>query len=123
MSSANAAERQLVIFNWSDYMDPALIEKFEQRYDAKVSEVYYSSDDNRTEMLQENSAEGYDLILVSDSDLYLYGKHQWITELDYSQIPNIKHISPRWREATEAAGKYAVPFFGGPPELYTVAIW
>jgi spermidine/putrescine transport system substrate-binding protein len=31
-----AAERQLVILNWTDYLDPALIEKFEQRYDAKV---------------------------------------------------------------------------------------
>lgn len=111
--SASAAERQLIILNWSDYMDPALIEKFEQRYGVKVREVYYSSDDNRTEVLQESNGEGYDLILTSDSDLYLYAKHQWITELDYSQIPNIKHISPRWREATEAAGQYAVPFFWG----------
>ncbi|MEH6576801.1 MAG: spermidine/putrescine ABC transporter substrate-binding protein [Amphritea sp.] len=108
-----AAERQLIILNWSDYIDPALIAKFGQRYDARVREVYYSSDDNRTEMLQENNAEDYDLILTSDSDLYLYAKRQWIAPLDYAKIPNMKHIAPRWIDAFEAAGSYAVPYFLG----------
>ncbi|MDX1267803.1 MAG: hypothetical protein R3311_10600, partial [Oceanisphaera sp.] len=61
ISTSQAAPRQLVILTWPDYLDPALVARFEQQYDAKVDEVFFSSDDKRTEMLLANGGIGYDL--------------------------------------------------------------
>ncbi len=108
-----AQEQTLVILNWSDYLDPELIEKFERQYSAGVSVILFSSDDNRTEMLLENDATGYDLILVSGISVSTYAKRGWLAELDPTRIPNLAHIAPRWITAFESAQKYAVPYFWG----------
>ena len=43
-------QRELVLLNWSEYLDPELIEKFEQLHKVKVRERYFESDDLRDEM-------------------------------------------------------------------------
>lgn len=108
-----AAEGQLVILNWSDYLDPALIKKFEQHYDAQVIQSYYSSDDDRTQKLMENNASGYDLILVAGFDLRLYAKRRWIAPLDYTRLPNVQHTAPALKGVFEAADVYGAPYTWG----------
>ncbi len=108
-----AASRQLMILNWSDYLNPELVAEFEKLHDAKVSEVFYSSDDHRTEMLLENSGQGYDLILVSGIDLRLYAKRGWLAPLDHARIPNNSQIEHRWANAFEGAATYGIPYFWG----------
>jgi spermidine/putrescine transport system substrate-binding protein len=111
--ASQAAERQLVILNWADYLDPELVEKFEQRYEVQVIKSYYSSDDNRTQKLVESNASGYDLILVAGVELQHYLNRQWISPLDSSLLPNMQHIDPKWRSTFEAAEIYGVPYFWG----------
>nr|WP_067290088.1 spermidine/putrescine ABC transporter substrate-binding protein [Marinobacterium profundum] len=108
-----AEPRQLVILNWSDYVDPELVVEFEKLHDAKVSSVFYSSDDHRTEMLLENNGQGYDLILVSGIDLRLYAKRGWLAPLDQARIPSISQIDPRWANAFDDAAAYGIPYFWG----------
>ncbi len=91
---ASAANDELVILNWGEYIDPDLIEVFETRHNAKVREVYYESDEQRTQMLLSNDAVGYDLILTSGIDLAFYVKRGWIAPLDTQAIPNLKHLNP-----------------------------
>lgn len=112
-SYSQAASRQLVILNWSDYLDPALVAQFERQYDADVAEIYYSSDDQRTEMMLVNGGRGYDLILVSGVSLETYARRGWIAELDPARAPNLQHLNPHWSQAVEGAEKYGVPYFWG----------
>ena len=60
-----ASGQELRIYNWSEYMDPDLMQRFEQRYQVKVHEIYYESDDIRDEMLLETDGQGYDIALVN----------------------------------------------------------
>tara|TARA_R110002095_G_scaffold145253_4_gene125693 strand:- start:9159 stop:10211 length:1053 start_codon:yes stop_codon:yes gene_type:complete len=108
-----AASKELVILNWADYLAPELVAKFEARYGAKITEIYYESDEQRTQMLVDNDAVGYDLILTSGIDLGFYAKKGWLRPLDLAAIPNLKHISPSWRNASKDADAYGVPFFWG----------
>ena len=39
-ASAQAQEDKLYIFNWSQYMDPEIIEAFEEKHDVEVVENY-----------------------------------------------------------------------------------
>ena len=58
-------QRTLTLLNWSEYLDPELIAKFEQEFNAKLNEVYFESDDLRDDMMLETDGRGYDLVLVS----------------------------------------------------------
>ncbi|WP_439860590.1 polyamine ABC transporter substrate-binding protein [Pseudomonas sp. MBLB4136] len=112
-SLGSASERQLLILNWSDYLDPELVEAFERQHGAKVVQSYYSSDEVRTQILLENDAEGYDLILTSGVDLAPYAKRGWIAPLDHARLPGFSHLEPRWLQAFPAAQSHGAPYFWG----------
>ncbi len=105
--------RSLVLLNWSEYIDPELVKKFEQQFNVKVSQVYFESDDLRDDMLLETNAAGYDLIVVNGISVESYRKRGWIAPLDETQLPNLKHVDPHWRDAFEGTRGYGVPYFWG----------
>jgi spermidine/putrescine transport system substrate-binding protein len=105
--------RTLVFLNWSEYIDPELVEEFEQQFNAKVSEVYFESDDLRDDMMLETGAVGYDLVIVNGINVDSYRKRGWIAPLDESAIPNLKYVDTHWRNAFEGADGYGVPYFWG----------
>ncbi len=104
---------ELVILTWGDYFDPELQQRFEETYNAKISMVYYSSDESRTQQLVSSDAFGFDLILTSGIDLGSYVKKGWLAPLPFEKIPNSAHLSDRWRNAFPTAPQYAVPYFWG----------
>lgn len=105
--------RELIIFTWADYFDPELQHKFEKKFSAKVTFIYFSSDENRTQQLVEENTQGFDLILTSGIDLGSYVKKGWLAPLQTEEIPNLEHLSRRWRTAFPAAESYAIPFLWG----------
>jgi spermidine/putrescine transport system substrate-binding protein len=111
-TSADSGQRELVFLNWSDYMDPALVEEFEKIHGVKVKQVYFETDDARTDLLLNTKGAGYDLIVCNDSALNAYVKSGWLDPVSADQIPNLKHIDPRWRGQGEIA-RYGVPYFWG----------
>ena len=112
-TQAAPAQQELTILNWSEYLDPELIKKFERQYQVKVREVYFETDLSRDDMLLATNGGGYDLILCNDTSLQSYVKRGWLEPIDTKQIPNLKHIDPKWRGAAANAKKYAVPYFWG----------
>jgi spermidine/putrescine transport system substrate-binding protein len=113
VSATEVPTRKLVILTWSDYMEPELIKKFEAKYNAHVTEVYFESDDMRQDMLLETDTLGYDVVMVSGSSVEPYRKRGWLTPLNTKQIPNRKHIYPKWLTAYAGTEAYGVPFFWG----------
>ncbi len=107
------AERTLTILNWSEYLDPELVQRFEQKYRVKVSEVFYGSDEQRSDLLLQNNADGYDLILSSGVDLQNYINRGWIAKLDNNKLLFLEQLSPKWRSAFPGAVEYAIPYFWG----------
>jgi spermidine/putrescine transport system substrate-binding protein len=117
-NSATAAAKpspkgKLVILNCSEYMDQEVVEKFEQQFNAEVSEVYFESDDLRDDMMLETSATGYDLVLINGISVDKYAKRGWIAPLDEAKLPNLKHVDDHWRDAFDSARDYTVPYFWG----------
>jgi len=106
-------KKTLVILNWSEYMDPELVEEFEQQFNAEVSEVYFESDELRNDMLLESDGAGYDLVMTNGVTLDLYRKRGWIAPLDLDKVENYRHIDTHWLDAFPASTGYAVPYFWG----------
>jgi spermidine/putrescine transport system substrate-binding protein len=109
-----AAERgPLVVLNWGLYLDPELVEAFENEFNTKVNQVLYNSDEDRDARLVTTDGKGYDLILTSGISLDEYATRGWLAPLDRSKAPNFKHLSDRWKSAFNSTEKYGVPYFWG----------
>ena len=104
---------ELIILNWAEYIDPEIIKAFEKKYNVKVREVYYSSDDTRDDMLVESNGSAYDLVLSSGSSLQTYKKRHWLAEFGEKQVPNLKYIKKKWINAFDSSEGYSIPYFWG----------
>jgi spermidine/putrescine transport system substrate-binding protein len=61
----------------------------------------------------ETGAQGYDVVLINGSSLHIYRKQGSLASVDENQIPNLKYIDDRWRDAFIEARELAVPYFWG----------
>jgi spermidine/putrescine transport system substrate-binding protein len=112
--AATAEEHsELVMLNWSEYMDPGILAEFEQIHGVRVREAYFESDDDRDRLVQQTQAKGFDVALVNGNMLEHYVRRGWIAKIDPDQVPNLQHIEGRWANAFEGATEYGVPYFWG----------
>ena len=111
--SAGDQTQHLVFLTWAEYLDPAVLDEFKQRFNAKVKFVYYESDDVRSELLLATDGKGYDVVLTSGLDLQKYVKRGWLAPIDRAMLPNAQHITARWIDAFPAAQTHAIPYFWG----------
>lgn len=114
-SADTPANRKLELrfLNWADYMDPEIVREFENKYGATVRQIYFETEDLRTDMLLRSSGKGYDLVVCNDIGIRAYVRRGWIEPLTKSDVPNLKHIGRRWIEVAPEAVGYAVPYAWG----------
>src|SRR5680860_1333090 len=108
-----AEPTELVFLNWSDYMDPEILEEFEQRTGIMVKQIFFESDAARDELLLETGGRGFDLAIIDGTSIRISAKRGWLEPVDETDIPNLKHVDPRWRTVHEEAEVYSVPYFWG----------
>ncbi len=99
---ALAQQPELKIFNWSDYVDPAVLEEFTKETGVKV--VYDTFDQMETVDTKLSAGKtGYDLIVVTASFLPRHIPLKLYAEVDRSKVPNLQHM---WPEITSRLAKY-----------------
>ncbi|MFD2191450.1 polyamine ABC transporter substrate-binding protein [Pistricoccus aurantiacus] len=108
-----ATATELIFLNWADYMDPEILEEFEQRTGITVKQTYFETDAARDELLVETGGRGFDVAVIDGTSIRILAKRGWLEPLDETDIPNLKHIDPRWRTTHEEAEVYSVPYFWG----------
>jgi spermidine/putrescine transport system substrate-binding protein len=94
-------------------MDPQILEEFKQRTGVTVKQTYFESDAARDELLLGTGGKGYDLAIVDGASIRVLAKRGWLEPVDQIDIPNLKHVNPRWRNVHEQAEIYSVPCFWG----------
>ncbi len=104
---------KLVILNWSEYLDPEVLKEFEAQTGIKITEVYYETDEMRTEMLVQTNGQGYDLMVANGPSIAKYAKRKWLAPIDATQVPNLRHVDQQWRQAFPDTESYSVPFLWG----------
>lgn len=117
LNHARAAKNQkineLVFLTWSEYIDPDLIKEFEGKYQVKVKEVHFESDELRDQMILSSGVKGYDVVLASGPSLIIYRKKGWLTPVSERQVPNIKYIDKKYMDAYPDIRDHAVPYTWG----------
>ncbi len=89
-----ATAEEVRVYNWSDYIDEALLEKFEAEtgYDL-IYDVFDSNEVLETKMLAGGS--GYDVVVPTGTFLQRQVTAGAFQKLDMSKLPNIANIVGR----------------------------
>ena len=87
------AEKVLNVYNWSDYIDPGVIDDFQKETGIKVKyDVFDSNEVLETKLLAGST--GYDIVVPSASFLERQIKAGVFQKLDKSRLPNLKNLDP-----------------------------
>lgn len=109
-SGENQHKAVLHVFNWNNYIAPETIKRFEALCQCKVSQDYYSDNE---EMLAKLSAgaTGYDLVVPTGNAMSTMIRQNTLRPLDKSQLANLKNITPAYLNTEfDPANIYSVPY-------------
>lgn len=114
-SSTLSAAEEVHVYNWSDYIDISLLEKFQQETGIKVVyDVFDSNEILETKLLAGDS--GYDVVVPSASFMQRQIEAGVFQKLDKSKLPNSVHlwdlISERTRDF-DPDNAYSVNYMWG----------
>lgn len=111
--AADAPKRELRIFNWDTYIDPAILADFEQQFGVTISYTTFDSDADLIAAMRANPA-AYDLIVPSDYAAAELRREGLLAPLHKQHIPNIKNLDPLFvNPAYDPGNRYCLAYQWG----------
>ena len=99
---AHGQQRVVNVYNWSDYIDPAVVADFSKETGIKVRyDTFDSNDTLETKLLAGKS--GYDVVVPTAYFLERQIKAGVFQKLDKSKLPNLANL---WPEIEQRLAKY-----------------
>lgn len=115
MSCSSKPKKVLYVFNWTDYIAPELIRKFEKQNDCRVIYDTYNSNENMlTKMMTSKSA--YDIIVPSGDHISILIEKDIIQKIDKSLLKNYHNLDPMILKKSldfDTNNEFSVPYFWG----------
>lgn len=114
IDSSNADDgNTLTIFNWGEYIDPDLIEKFEKETGIHV--IYETFDSNEAMLTKiQSGSTPYDLVIPSDYMIKKMKKLDLLEKLDKSKIVGFENITEDLlNKSFDPDNEYSIPYFWG----------
>lgn len=106
---------QVVVYNWGEYLDPDVLDLFEEETGIKV--VYDEFETNEIMYPKvEAGAVSYDVVCPSDYMIQKMIENDLLAELNFDNIPNIKNIGEEYMNSSQEfdpENKYSVPYCWG----------
>ena len=109
VSSVQAAG-ELNIYNWSDYMPQSLVDKFSKKYDVKVMQDSYDSNETLLAKLKSGVA-GYDLAVPGDYMVKIMIDEGLLEKVEPNKLSNYSNIKKELIDVYFDSGRhYSVPY-------------
>ncbi len=103
----------LRLFNWGEYLDPAIREQFQAVYGVEVTEDNYGSNEELITKLRAGNS-GYDLVFPSDYAVAQMAEEGLLAELERENIPNIENVNPELMGLYyDPDNRYSLPYQWG----------
>ena len=113
MADLGPIEKELHVYNWSDYIAEDTVPNFEKEFGVKVSYDTYESNEEMVAKLQAG-ATGYDIVVPSGYIIPVMVATDLITPINKKYIPNFNNISPIFLNLpTDQGNKHTVPWQWG----------
>ncbi len=115
VSFAAAQDRVVNIYNWSDYIDPAVLKDFTAKTGIKVRyDTFDANETLETKLLAGHS--GYDVVVPTAYFLQRQIKAGVFQKLDKAKLPNLQYVWPEIAKrlaAYDPGNQYAVNYMWG----------
>ncbi len=112
-NSSSSGNREVYICSWGEYIDPSLIDLFEEQTGIKVHYQTAESNEVLYSVLKSGGAT-YDVIVPSDYMISQLIEEDMLAELNYDNIPNFSKIDDRFKNLDyDPENKYTVPYTWG----------
>ena len=112
---STAQAQEVRVYNWSDYIDEGLLEKFTAETGIKITyDLFDSNEVLEAKLLAGNS--GYDVVVPSASFLARQIQAGVFQQLDQSKLPNSVHLWDDIKEATASSdpgNAYSINYMWG----------
>lgn len=106
---------KVVVYNWGEYIDPEVLDIFEEETGIKV--IYEEFETNETMYPKISSgAIAYDLVCPSDYMIARMIDNDFLQEIDLDNVPNIKYIGQQYLDQSrqfDPENKYSIPYCWG----------
>ncbi len=112
VSAAGPLERELRIFNWSDYVAPETIPRFERESGVRVTYDTYESNEEMIAKLVAGG-DGYDLIGPSGYLVPVLVEGGLLRPLDHAVLSHWGNLLPVFVNAEKEGGRYSMPYQWG----------
>ena len=106
---------ELRVYNWQDYMDPEVIEMFEEETGIKVRYNVYDTNENMYNKIKNMNGYSYDVIFPSDYMIKKMADEGLLAEINFDNMPNYnEYIDAKYKGmAYDKKNLYSVPYIGG----------
>lgn len=112
-TAAPATAAELNIYNWGEYINPAVLKKFEDETQIKVNLSTYSSNEEMLAKIQ-GGATGYDIVFPSVHMQDIMAKLDLLEKTDINTYEGFKNIDPSFMRAkSDPKGEYCLPYAFG----------
>lgn len=113
LSAAGPLESELRIFNWSDYIAPETLSRFERESGVRVSYDTFESNEEMVAKLVAGGS-GYDIVGPTSYLVPVLVEGGLIAPIDHAVLRNWGNLIPQFVNApTDPGGRYSMPYQWG----------
>lgn len=106
-------EKELNIYNWSDYIAEETVPNFEKEFGVKVTYDTYESNEEMVAKLQAG-ASGYDIVVPSNYIVPVMTATGLAAELNRKYLPNLGNLAPTFvNPVFDPENRHAIPYQWG----------
>ena len=110
LSCARDTRPRLNVYNWSTYIDPAMIQRFER---ARGVRVRYGTYESNEEMLAKaiTGNSGWDVVFPTHSRLAPMARNGLLAPLDHRRLPSLRNLGARFQSPVwDSQLQWGVPY-------------
>lgn len=112
-SSATTGGGSITVYNWGEYIDPELVQQFED--ETNINVIYETFDSNEAMMTKiEQGGTSYDVAMPSEYAIEKMKENDLLIPIDLEKIPNLTNIDPYFLDLPfDPGNEYSIPYFWG----------
>ena len=113
--NVTAGNNQVIVYNWGEYIDPEVIELFEEETGIQVIYEEYETNEIMYPKIK-SGAVAYDVVCPSDYMIQKMIENDLLAKINWDNIPNIQNIGSIYMEKSrefDPDNEYSVPYCWG----------